>query len=95
MTKSIGQRMEAPSETQSLSSRPSSPIDGTGKTRSRLPQGGHEYIADMVPEIYADVPPAAHGAAARSLLAALIYLVESGRVRCDGTADEKSRFFMS
>ena len=56
---------------------------------------GLEYISDMVPAIYADVPPAVHGAAARSLLAALIYLVESGRVRCDGPVHEESRFNLS
>lgn len=56
---------------------------------------GLEYISDMVPAIYADVPPAVHGAAARSLLAALIYLVESGRVRCDGPIHEESRFNLS
>lgn len=51
---------------------------------------GIETISDMVPVIYADVPPAVHGAAARSLLAALIYLVETGRVRTDGAPDEES-----
>ncbi|MEP2184235.1 MAG: MBL fold metallo-hydrolase, partial [Roseibium sp.] len=53
---------------------------------------GKEFISDMVPVIYANVPPAVHGAAARSLLAALIYLVETGRVRCDGVIHEESRF---
>lgn len=53
---------------------------------------GLEFISDMVPAIYADVPPAVHGAAARSLLAALIYLVESGQVRCDGPVNEESHF---
>ena len=56
---------------------------------------GREFISDMLPVIYADVPPAVHGAAARSLLAALIHLVESGRVQCDGTPDEESRFTLS
>jgi len=55
---------------------------------------GLEYISDMVPIIYADVPPAVHGAAARSLLATLIHLVESGRVRCDGSVHEESKFIL-
>jgi glyoxylase-like metal-dependent hydrolase (beta-lactamase superfamily II) len=53
---------------------------------------GIETISDMVPVIYADVPPAVHGAAARSLLAALIYLVETGRVMTDGAPDEESLY---
>lgn len=53
---------------------------------------GLETISDMVAVIYADVPPAVHGAAARSLLAALIHLVESGRALCDGTPDEESLY---
>ena len=56
---------------------------------------GLSFISDMLPVIYADVPPAVHGAAARSLLAALIHLVESGRVQCDGTVDEESHFTLS
>lgn len=51
---------------------------------------GASTIADMVPAIYADVPPSLHGAAARSMLATLIHLVETGRVRSDGPADEES-----
>lgn len=53
---------------------------------------GQEFISDMIPVIYADVPPTVHGAAARSLLAALIYLVETERVRCDGPVNEESKF---
>jgi glyoxylase-like metal-dependent hydrolase (beta-lactamase superfamily II) len=56
---------------------------------------GLSFISDMVPVIYADVPPAIHGAAARSLLATLIHLVESGRVRCDGAVGEENRFTLS
>ncbi|WP_193184025.1 MBL fold metallo-hydrolase [Nisaea sediminum] len=55
---------------------------------------GIETISDMVPVIYADVPPAVHGAAARSLLAALIYLVETGQVQTDGLPDEESAYFL-
>ncbi|MEQ8332241.1 MBL fold metallo-hydrolase [Nisaea sp.] len=53
-------------------------------------RNGQETIADMIPVIYADVPPALHGAAARSLLAALIHLVETGTIWCSAPADEES-----
>lgn len=44
---------------------------------------GHRTIPDMVRAIYADVDPRLHPAAAHSVLAHLIHLVEQGRVRCD------------
>lgn len=53
---------------------------------------GIDRISNMVPAIYADVPPAVHGAAARSLLATLIHLVESNRVLTEGAPDEESRY---
>ncbi|MGB3555941.1 MAG: MBL fold metallo-hydrolase [Jannaschia sp.] len=40
-------------------------------------------IPDLVAAIYADIPPALHGAAARNVLAHLIYLVETGRAVAD------------
>ena len=55
-------------------------------------RNGQETIPDMIPVIYADVPPAVHGAAARSLLAALIYLVENGRALSSSPVDEESHF---
>ena len=41
-------------------------------------------IDQMVPRVYADVAPALHAAAARSLYATVIHLVETGRAACDG-----------
>ncbi len=50
---------------------------------------GIETIAAMVPEVYADVSPSLFGAAARSLFATVIYLVEEGRaVALDGVTVE-------
>jgi glyoxylase-like metal-dependent hydrolase (beta-lactamase superfamily II) len=43
-------------------------------------QSGIETIEAMVPEVYADVAPSLFGAAARSLFATVIYLVEEKRV---------------
>ncbi len=45
---------------------------------------GRGRISDMVPEIYADVDPRLHPAAAHSALAHLIQLVRTGRVVTDG-----------
>jgi glyoxylase-like metal-dependent hydrolase (beta-lactamase superfamily II) len=41
-------------------------------------------IREMVATMYADVPKQLHGAAARSVLAHLIHMVETGRAACDG-----------
>jgi glyoxylase-like metal-dependent hydrolase (beta-lactamase superfamily II) len=43
-------------------------------------QSGIETIEGMVPKVYADVMPSLFGAAARSLFATVIYLVEEKRV---------------
>ena len=59
--------------------------------RERL-AGGAVRIADMVPAMYAGVPRQLHTAAARSVLAAIIRMVERGEVSCDGVPNLKSRF---
>ena len=41
---------------------------------------GIETINDMVPKVYSDVSQELYGAAARSLFATVIYLVETGRI---------------
>ena len=41
-------------------------------------------IVDMVPTMYADLPKFMHPAAARSVFAAMIHLVERGVVTCEG-----------
>ena len=45
---------------------------------------GVAHIAEMVPAMYANVPKQLHGAAARSVWAAVLLLVERGEVECDG-----------
>ena len=45
---------------------------------------GVRRIGDMVPSMYVGVPKQLHGAAARSVFAAMAYLVERGDVVCDG-----------
>lgn len=54
--------------------------------------GGVERIADMVESMYADVPRHLHAAAARSVLAAVEYLVERGEVACAGKPRLDERF---
>lgn len=44
---------------------------------------GYTTIADMVAVMYADTDRSLHGAAARSVLAAMIRLMDTGRARCD------------
>ncbi|MCP4757036.1 MAG: MBL fold metallo-hydrolase [Proteobacteria bacterium] len=45
---------------------------------------GQETIEAMVPGMYHNVPEILHPAAARSVLAAMIYLIKKGKVLCDG-----------
>ena len=44
---------------------------------------GYQKIADMVPVMYTETDPRMYGAAARSVLAAMMRLVDTGRVQCD------------
>ena len=53
---------------------------------------GPAHIADMVPTMYAAVPVGLHPAAARSVFAAMQFLVERGDVACDGELAVESRF---
>ena len=53
---------------------------------------GVETIPEMVALIYTHVPDALHGAAARSVLAHLIHMVETGRAECSGPLEEGGRF---
>ena len=59
--------------------------------RRRLARGVTR-IGAMVREMYAAVPRQLHGAAARSVLAALILLVERGEVECDGPPGVDSEY---
>jgi glyoxylase-like metal-dependent hydrolase (beta-lactamase superfamily II) len=53
---------------------------------------GVERIEDMLPTLYAGVPRGLYPAAALSVLAHLIDLVERGRVTCDGPLGVAGRF---
>jgi glyoxylase-like metal-dependent hydrolase (beta-lactamase superfamily II) len=55
----------------------------------------HEGIAtvpEMVTRMYAHLPARMHGAAARSVLAHLEHMFETGRVACDGPPNAASRY---
>ncbi|MEE8513115.1 MAG: MBL fold metallo-hydrolase, partial [Gammaproteobacteria bacterium] len=45
---------------------------------------GLHHASAMVPRMYHDLAVSMHGAAARSVFATLIYLMEQGKVRCEG-----------
>jgi glyoxylase-like metal-dependent hydrolase (beta-lactamase superfamily II) len=53
---------------------------------------GKRRIMDMVPAMYADVDQRLYPAAAHSVLAHLIRLVRTGRVRCDGVSGLDSEY---
>ena len=53
---------------------------------------GPALIPALVAKLYAEVDPRLHQAAARSVLAHLIGLIDSGRVRCDGTPAAGSEY---
>lgn len=55
-------------------------------------QDGKSEIMDMVSCMYADIDKRLHPAAAHSVLAHLIYMCETGRVRCDGTTGLKGEY---
>ena len=49
-------------------------------------------IPNMVERMYADVPPVLHPAAGQSVLAHLIHMIETGRVRAAGDPDIDSQY---
>ena len=55
-------------------------------------RAGTHVIADMVPLMYKDTPEFMYPAAARSVLAAIAYLVERGDVRCEGPSVSSGRY---
>jgi len=60
----------------------------------RCLDGGGNSIDDIVASIYADHNPRLHRAAAHSILAHLIVMIDDGSVRCDDTPPGlESRFF--
>ena len=66
-------------------------LNREAQIRAQL-RAGVTRIARMVPVMYADVSPALHGAAARSVLAAIIRMVEQGEVACAGPPALESEF---
>ena len=55
-------------------------------------KGGAAKLPAMVAIMYRDVDPRLHGAAARSVLAHLIHMQETGRVLSDGEANETAAY---
>lgn len=53
---------------------------------------GPQTIPQMVKTMYADVPTYLHSAAARSVLAHLIHMTGTSRVKADGAADEAATY---
>ena len=53
---------------------------------------GHELITDMVPVMYTETDPRMYGAAARSVHAAMIRMIDTGQVVCDGEARLDGRY---
>lgn len=53
---------------------------------------GRATIPEMVERMYADVPRNLHPAAARSVLAHLVHMVETGRAQCDGPPGEGAAY---
>ncbi len=56
---------------------------------------GVRRINDMVPRMYGDTPAAMYPAAARSVLAAIIYMVQQGRLCCEGTPTAETEYFLA
>ena len=54
---------------------------------------GQHKIEDMVPTMYADVPEFMYRAAARSVLSAVVYLVQRGELHCDGPVTLQAEYF--
>jgi len=57
--------------------------------------GGPRQIRELVAAMYAHVDKRLHPAAAHSVLAHLIHLVEQGRVRCDGAPTLESQYVLA
>ena len=58
-------------------------------------QSGKKTVEEMVPEVYADVSKELYVAAARSLFATVIYLVEQEKIICADGATIKSHYQLS
>ena len=56
---------------------------------------GVRRIEDMVPQMYAELPEFMYPAAARSVLASVVHLVEKGRLRTDGEVQLAARYWLA
>ena len=56
---------------------------------------GRDTVRDMVAAMYADVDKRLHPAAAHSVLAHIIHLVETGAIVCDGQPDLDARYALA
>lgn len=56
---------------------------------------GYTKIEDMVPVMYTDTDKRMYGAAARSVLSAMIRLVDTNQVTCDGTPSLSATYHLS
>lgn len=56
---------------------------------------GVRRIKDMVPQMYAELPEFMYPAAARSVLASVVHLVEKGRLRTDGEVQLAARYWLA
>ena len=54
--------------------------------------GGIHTIPEIVQRLYKHLPTKMHGAAARSVLAHLEHMVETGRASCEGPPTETTRY---
>ena len=61
---------------------------------AQLKQRRH-HIADMVPIMYEDVDQRLHPAAARSVYAAMLYMVEKEVIRCEGDPSLTAPFYLN
>ena len=58
-------------------------------------RSGKRSISDMVPDMYRDVNPGLYPAAARSVFAAMLYLVERGIVKSDNVPAQDAEFYLA
>jgi glyoxylase-like metal-dependent hydrolase (beta-lactamase superfamily II) len=58
-------------------------------------ENGTTRIRDMVPQMYADLPEFMYPAAARSVLAAVVYLVQRGELHTDGEVSVDASYELS
>ena len=55
-------------------------------------ENGIDRITEMVPQMYSDLPEFMYPAAARSVLAAVVFLVQRGELATDDPIDTKARY---